>query len=445
MRDELLKAAIQTAVWIDKYSHTKSDTKWWDVLPGIDLPEDAFLLKNTSIYAGAAGVALFYLRLYASTNDEAYLENAKAGINFCISKYRGQEEFKTDSDYLRGTVIGFLNGACGGAYVSSLLYQVTGEKKYMDYAIRVSDDLLSVATEDGDKLYWYGEYGIIGEGSLILYLIDSYERYGDERYLKAAIKGARYISSKKEESPWGGYRWYVMPTDTFPTIRKAGGYFPGFEYGAAGCGYILTKVYEKSGEKEFLDVAKGAAEYIMAIADVKKDGVLVRYNDTYLTDLYYLGVCQGPVGTSRLFYALYENTKEPVYKDFLLKLTRGLINSKAPLIHSRGYWRTDCYCCGGAGMLEHYVNIYRLTKDKEYLELAYNAAESVIGESTEEGNTRRWYTAWNRHEPHTSDAYVGLYHGSAGNASALLYLRDCIESDKIKLPYLEDAYKTFNI
>ncbi len=442
MNDKLLIVAEETSEWIEKYSHNDGDTKWWDVLPGTELAKDEFLLKDTSLYAGAAGIALFYLRLYEASKNKKYLNNAIGGINYCIREYGGQKEFITKGDYLKGAVIGFLNGPAGGAYVSGLLYRITGDKKYKDFEIRVSEDLLATANENQDKIYWYGEYGIIGEGSLILYLVDLYEKYDDERYLEAAVKGARYISSKKEESPWGGYRWYVMPTDTFPTIRKPGGYFPGFEYGAAGCGYILTKVYEKSHKDEFLEVAKGAAKYIMAIADEKDGGVLVRYNDTYLKDLYYLGVCQGPVGTSRLFYALYENTKEEIYKDFLIKLTQGLINSKAPLIHSRGFWRTNCYCCGGAGMLEHYVNMYRFTKDKKYFDLANLAAESVIGESTQDEGTRRWYTSWNRHEPNKSDAYVGLYHGSAGNASALLYLRECANVNEIKLPYLEDAYKT---
>ena len=235
-----------------------------------------------------------------------------------------------------------------------------------------------------------------------------------------------------------------MPTDTFPTIGKAGGYFPGFEYGAAGCGYILASVYEYTKDEEFLDAAVKASEYILNVADYSQDkkAALVRYNDTYLTDLYYLGVCQGPVGTSRLFYKLYELTKEEKYKEFIVQLTEGLLATGAPAKHSEGYWRTNCYCCGAAGMLEHFINIHKLTANEKYLDAAYEAAETIIGESTYKGNKlRNWYTAWNRHEPDKSEAYTGLYHGSGGCAAALLSFAHYIGKGKILPAYLEDPYK----
>lgn len=307
--ERLIEKAIETAEWIEQYAHEDGDTKYWDVLPGKE-QTGSFLLKETGIYGGAPGVAFFFLRLYGVTNEEKYLQNAKAAINYVISRYRGQEDFRSDSEFLPGAEIGFLNGPAGGAFVASRLFELTGEKKYKDYAIRVTDDLIDSATQEDGKLFWYGNYGIIGEGSLILYLVDAYETYGAERFLEAAHLGAKYIVSKREEAPNGGYRWYAMDTAKFPTIGKAGGYFPGFEYGAAGSGYILAEVYEHTKDEELLETAVGAAKYIQSVAVYSDDqkAALVPYNDTYLPGLFYLGVCQGPVGTSRLFYKLYEIT-----------------------------------------------------------------------------------------------------------------------------------------
>lgn len=439
----LLEVTLETAEWIEQYSHIEGEQEWWDVWPGKKTENNELLLKDTSLYAGAAGIALFYLRIYTATKDEAWLEKAKAGINYCIAKYRGKEEFYTEEEYLPGAFIGFFNGAAGGAYVSNQLYQITGEKKYKEFAKKVADDVIEAANEENGMLYWYGFYGILGEGGLTLFLLDLYETYHEERYLTAAEKSARYIVQQKEVSPWGGYRWDVMSTESFPTIGKAGGYFPGFEYGAAGCGYILSKVYQYTKKKEYLEIAKAAAQYIVNIADYSEDGeaALVRYNDTYLTDLYYLGVCQGPVGTSRLFFSLYQVTGEEQYRDFVIKLTNGLLASGAPLKHSEGYWRTNCYCCGGAGMLEHFINVHKLTGDDTYLQAAYDAAEAIIGESTMQQKLRKWYTSWNRHEPDHSDAYIGLYHGSSGCASALLAFRQYLEDAAYLPPYLEDPYK----
>ncbi|MCR5742221.1 MAG: hypothetical protein K6F92_00630 [Lachnospiraceae bacterium] len=442
--EKLLKTVYETHEWLEKYSHKVEDRIWWDVLPQTDVCKDTFLLRDTSIYAGAAGIALFYLRLYKATGEEGWLKRAEGGINYVIGRYNGLENFKSNSEFLPGADIGFLNGPAGGAYVASRLYEVTGESRYRDYAISVTDDLISAAHEEEGALTWYGTYGIIGEGSLILYLLDAYETFKNPEYLKAAEKAARYIAGRKENAPVGGYRWYAMPTENFPTIRKKGGYFPGFEYGAAGCGYILASVYSYTGNEEFLDIAKGAATYITNLADYTDDtrAALVRYNDTYLTDLYYLGVCQGPVGTSRLFFKLYEITGEDAYREFVEKLSRGILVAGAPSKHSAGYWHTNCYCCGAPGMLEHFINIHKLTHDRVYLNAAYDAAQTIIGESTYLDGLRKWYTSWNRHEPFKSEAYTGLYLGSAGCASSLLTLSQYLSGSEDYAPYLEDPYKS---
>lgn len=441
--EKLLSATLETEKWLDQYSHKENDTESWEVLPGTKLDEDAFLLKDTNIYAGAAGIALFYLRLYVATKDEKWLNKSKAGINYVISKYKGIEDFKSDSPFLPGAAVGFLNSPAGGAYVASRIYEASGDENYKDFAIKVTKDVIASAKEENGAITWYGFYGILGEGGLILYLIDAYETYKDSEFLEAANKAAKYIADRKEDAPIGGYRWYVMPTESFPTIGKPGGYFPGFEYGAAGCGYILSSIYEYTKNEEYLEIAKKAAEFILNIADYSEDGeaALVRYNDTYLTDLYYLGVCQGPVGTSRLFFKLYELTGEEKYKDFIEKLTKGILATGAPAKHSEGYWRTNCYCCGAAGMLEHFINVHKLTGKGEYLQAAYEAAETLIGESTYKNELRNWYTAWNRHEPESSDPYIGLYHGSTGCASSLLTLSQYIAGKDYLPGYLEDPYK----
>ncbi len=438
----VLEAVYETERWVDQYRHEEEEASRWEVLPGKE-PDGPLLLSDTGIYAGAAGVALFYLRLYIADKNEKWLLRAKEGISYVIRKYRGVEDFHSDSEFLPGAEVGYLNSPAGGAYVATRLYEVTKEEKYRDFAIRVTKDCIRAGKEEEGTLTWYGCYGIIGEGSLILFFLDMYRTYQEEEFLQAAKKAALYIVNQKEETPWGGARWNAMPTEHFPTIGKPGGYFPGFEYGAAGCGFILASVYEYTKEEIFLRTAMEAAEYILNLADYSEDkeAALVRYNDTYLTDLYYLGVCQGPVGTSRLFYKLFELTGKDEYRNFIEQLTRGILSTGAPAKHSEGYWRTNCYCCGAPGMLEHFINIHKLTGKKEYLDAAYEAAEAIIGESTHQDLLRNWYTQWNRHEPESSLAYTGLYHGSLGCASSLLFFSQYLSGKDYITPYLEDPYK----
>ncbi len=442
-KERLLTVSQETLTWIGQYSHKDGDAEYWDILPGTDVPEAALLLKSTSLYGGAAGIALLYLRAYVTTGHKEYLEHAKAGIRYCIREYKGTDDYRSDSPFLAGAFIGFMNGPAGGGYAAHELYKITSDETYKAFALQTADDAIASAKDENGTLTWYGDYGILGEGSFALYFLELYKAYGIESYLDAAKKTAAYLLSQEEPAPQGGSRWNVMDTETFVTIRKPGGYFPGFEYGAAGCGYILAALYEVTEEKKYLTSARNAATYILTQATYTKDGraALVRYNDTYLTDLYYLGVCQGPIGTSRLFYKLYEITGEEPYKDFVLQLTEGLLASGAPKVHSPGYWRTNCYCCGAAGMLEHFINIHKWTGEPKYLDAAYDAARTLIGDSTEQDGTRMWYTAWNRHEPETSEAYTGLYHGSAGCAASLLALAQYAEDGSGLPGYLEDPYK----
>ena len=440
--ETLLKTVLETERWLEKYSHREGDSRYWEVMPEKETDPEGLLLKDTSLYAGSAGISLFYLRLYLAAKEDIWLEKAREGIHHVIRNYRGIEDFRTDAQFLAGAYIGYLNSPAGGAYAAGWLYEITKEEQYRLFAMKVAEDVISAAKEENGTLTWYGFYGILGEGGLILFLLDAYQRYGKEEYLIAAEKAGRYIAERKEAAPSGGARWYVMPTDTFPTIGKAGGYFPGFEYGTAGTGYLFACLYEQTGKWEYLGLAEEAAEYVAGIADVSEDGeaALVKYNDPWLPDLYYLGVCQGPVGTSRLFFKLHELTGKQEYLKFVEQLTNGLISAGAPLVHSEGYWRTNCYCCGAAGMLEHFVNMHRLTGRAEYLKAACEAAEAILGESTVKDQLRNWYTAWNRHEPDKSEAYTGLYHGSAGCASALLYFRQYLLDQMDTVPYLEDPY-----
>ena len=92
-------------------------------------------------------------------------------------------------------------------------------------------------------------------------------------------------------------------------------------------------------------------------------------------------------------------------------------------------------------MLEHLINIHKLTGDEKYLNEAIKAAEIIIGDSTYNEGLRNWYTSWNRHEPFKSEAFTGLYHGTSGCAASLLTLAGYIDNDIPKAFYLEDSYK----
>ena len=440
--EKLLDPVLETAAWLEDYEHEDEEGRiYWDILPGKDIATNLTLTSRTSLYGGTAGIALFFLRLYRVTKDKKWLEKAEGGVKYLIAEDQGDRPY---SDYGEGTLLGIptglFNGPTGGAYVSYLLYETTGIEAYKKYAIDTAHTLISVKNLSEKGSYWSGQIGILSDGGLVLFLIWLYEKTGNEEYLKTADDTGRYIASKAEETD-GGVRWQCMDSVAFGLGKN--GYFPGFFYGTAGTGYILAKLYEQTRNDEYLRLAVKASEYLIKIADTSSDNkaALIRYNDPYVPRMHYLGVCQGPIGTSRLFYELYKITDDKKYYEWILKLTEGVLYAGAPKIHSKGYWHTYCYCCGAAGMTEHFAEIYELTGDKKYLEAAKDSADVLIGDSNLDDGKRRWYTAWNRHAPDEVECWSGLYLGSSGCASSLLYLYNEL-NDKADIgKYIEDPFK----
>ena len=438
--ERYLEAVLETAAWLEEYEHVSDKGTKWDILPEKEIDPDLTLTSQTSLYGGTAGIALFFLRLYRVTKDTKWLTKAKGGVDFVISEYKGVDEY---SDYGEGTLLGIptglYNGPAGGGYVSYLLYETTKDEKYLDHSFRVADDLLSVQTLLQGKGYWSGQIGIISDGGLALFLIWLFEKTGNRNYLEGADALGRYIVSKKENAETG-VRWQCMDTVAFGLGKN--GFFPGFFYGTAGTGYILAKLYERTGNEEYLELAKKAADYLSDIADRSQDdtAALLRYNDPYVPKMHYLGMCQGPVGSSRLFYELFKITGNESYREWILKLTNGVLKTGAPKIHSKGYWHTYSYCCGAAGMAEHFTEVYELTGDEKYLKAAEDAADVLIGDSNLDDGKRRWYTAWNRHAPGEVECWSGLYLGSAGCASSILYYYNQLTAKADIGKYVEDPF-----
>ena len=277
-----------------------------------------------------------------------------------------------------------------------------------------------------------------------------FEKTQDRRYYDAALSTAYYIADQAEPVPLGsgqtGKRWYAFDSEGAGYGGK--GYFPGYFHGTAGSAYLLAEIYELSGVNEFMDLAKAGASYIMDIADEDPNAyggegaALVRYNDPLFPDIYYIGQCQGAAGTSKLFYKLYELTREKAYFDEVIKLTNGMIASGAPAKHSRGFWHVENYCCGAAGMLEHFLHVYDLTGNGKYYDKAMECADILVRDSfNDDGQGRRWYTVTNRHMPQELLAPCGLYNGSLGIANSLLELYNHNIRHKELPGYIDDPYR----
>lgn len=443
---DFVEYAQQTASWIKTTGQISKFGKTWNQSP--DSKEDFTdypMLTPKSLYGGSAGVGLFYLRLYQTTKNEEYLEEAKSAAKEIIETDEGSAFYERTLNSkasgsklvhvknMPGWAAGYYNGPTGGGYFIIKLYELTKKEEYKNYAVKVADDLLAAAKKSDEGIYWSEQNDLCGDAGFVTYLADIYKLTGDKKYLEAAVSFGNFLLSKGKSAPNGGKYWNVVdltiidfPKDVF-WVNNA--------HGTSGVGWIFAILYKISKDEKFLEAAKEAAKYIEEIAVGDENAVLVPYLDSLergpSTEFYYLSTCHGPAGTSLLFHLLYKITGEKEYLDWVLRLSRGIIKAGAPEIFSRGYWQSQALCCGTPGLLEHFVSVYKLTKNPEFLEYAKRAAKTVVGQSFvpdadgdiyHQKKIRRWSGAWWRTIPTDVHSYTGLYIGSAGNAWALLSL-----------------------
>lgn len=451
--EDYIALAEETARWLKTNEFATPNGKRWKQAP--DSKEDFSdypMLTEKALYGGSAGIGLFYLRLYQATGNAEYLAEARAaaadiiatdeGVGFYERTLHmsGTEDKRVHVKNMPGWAIGPGNGPSGGAYLALKLYEVTHEAVYKEFAIKVADDLLAAAKEVPEGIYWSEQGDLTGDAGFIPFLVSVFAATRNEKYLKAAHAVGKFLVPKGRPAPRGGKFWNVVDLTIINFPKDV--FWVNLAHGTSGMGLAFAILYRATKDEVFLEAAKAAAAYIKGLAVGDEDAVLVPYLDSLdrgpSTEFYYLSTCHGPAGTALLFKALYKITHEPEDLAWVKKLSRGLIKAGAPERYSRGYWKSQALCCGAPGLLEHFVGVYRLTGEEEFLAYAVRAAEVVVGESFVDDSpdiykaatSRRWLGNWWRTIPSEVHSYTGLGLGSAGNAWTLLSLAAVLKRER---------------
>lgn len=91
---------------------------------------------------------------------------------------------------------------------------------------------------------------------------------------------------------------------------------------------------------------------------------------------------------------------------------------------------------GTPGILEHFISMYKITGEDEFLGYAKRTARFIISQSVvsdepgdiyKQQKKRNWYGNWWRTIPQNVHSYTGLYIGTTGNAWSLLSLAGVLE------------------
>ncbi len=430
--EDYLRAAIETANWIDTLAVKTEHGRIWKALPeGQEgYREDVPMFTSKSMYDGSAGIGIFLIRLYEATSDERWLKEAEEAAAHIIATQVGPEWYEhTLHSEVKGIIpvpgwaAGSYNGPVGEAYFLEDLYQVTRKQEYRDFVLRTADVLMEAASRDERGLFWSEQEDITADGGFIVFLDIVYRCTGIRKYLDFASEAAERVAKDALNAPNGGKFWKLLDLSMIDFPKDTT--FPNWSHGTTGTAWMFAALYQDTGKQEFLELAKAGLEYAMNISVGDEKGRLIPYQDHPVTgptyDKYYLSTCHGPVGSTLAFREVYEVTGEELYKNWTIELSRGIVKAGAPERHSWGFWNCQCQCCGTAGILEHFAEMYEYTGEKEFYDYMIRTADVLLSDSDHRTpGSRTWYDSWWRTIPTRVVSYPGLYVGAAGCGSSLL-------------------------
>jgi lantibiotic modifying enzyme len=390
------EAAMAAARWIEMNSlETKHGVVW-----AAD-PNDRKSV-NTTLYAGTPGPILFFLEAYRYTGNRIFLEEARRGADALLASISKSDE------------AGLYEGLAGSGFTLGEAYLITGETRYRAGALQCVRWLKEKTQETPDGIHWNDVTDIIagssGTGLFLLWVADTLHAQGAE---ELAARAGDHLVAIGQKEPGGGLSWMMDPT--YPREM------PNFSHGAAGVAYFLATLYRFTGRRKYLDAALAGANYLLSISDLNNRYCMI-YHDNQNKNLFYLGWCHGPAGTARLFYRLYQDTRDPKWMALVKKSAEAIVANGGPeKVVIPGVWHNVSVCCGVTAEAQFFYDVYLLTHDSKWLTEATEASNRLLNLSDTEAGGYRWVQVETRVQPDIAIAQTGYMQGASGIGMWLLH------------------------
>lgn len=368
-------------------------------------PEYAEAPEKTpsSLYAGGAGVLLFLENAAALLGDRKLRQLADQCAKGLVEAEREEGE-------------GLYTGEAGVGFALLARAKLAEDPGALRAARRIADALLARMQGEEESARWSDSYDIIsGAAGTLLFLLEFGEHSGEARYLEAARRAGRWLAEEGEAAGEGLRTW--------PPRKGGARHYPNFSHGTAGIAYALARVAEATGDTACLEAALAGAEWLLANAKEDAGGLCWFHYAPGAESSFREGWCHGPAGTGRLFLYLASWTGEERYLE-AARRSGDWILAKWPDPGAEGS-RTRFYspslCCGAAGVLDHFVDLYRATGEARYRDYARSVGACLLRLSKTERDARKW-TNYDR-----PDEKGLVYHGLSlmlgASGAGLAFLR----------------------
>lgn len=436
MEEKYLQAAKAAYEFINTRKRNGEKGIYWsmeDGAKGRDIYYD-----EISLYAGASGIICFLLGLYRETAEQHFYEEAAQAGEYIVWRWNHDRELKRNfSKYA------FSSGWSGAGFALSQLYLAGKDKVFADTVSEIVTEIIGAENCEGDGYRWSSYPGIVGEAGTVLFLLYAADVFSREDWKKSAIDAGRMFLGKG--------RWVDKTKRVYlgvdPTYFHAKPDYidPNFPMGTAGIGYTLLRLYEESGEPEFLEAVKGIPEYMDYAAVKIKRGRLLPHGLPDRANLFYVGYCHGPVGTNRFYYKLAQVTGEEKYLAAIQELNEGLKDIGAPGKRSEGYWNCYNLCCGTAGLVQMQIGLWAAFGKQENLDAAIEAGEELLAgaqwSGEKEGSLQAsWDFALDRIAPGRTCTPIGFLDGAAGIGAVLLQLHQASQGKLESVRFVDDPF-----
>ncbi len=418
-----LDGARRAAAWIRSVAVTTPNGRDW--------PPDPLkpATLNPSLYAGTPGVVLFFLELARATGDRSYLDDAARGALTLMALATSAAPYMTTAP-ARGA--GLWEGLAGSAFVLLETGRATGDRRFTDAAMRLTDTIVRQAKTAGAGVEWSDTTDVIsGSAGTGLYLLYAAREFNQPALTHLAGRaGLRLIELARKEG--SGLKWAM--DSKFPRLM------PNFSHGTAGIAYFLSALYGETRDRRFLDAAVAGARYLQSVAKTEGDVCLIFHDEPDGKDLYYLGWCHGPVGTARLFFRLYQVTDDRQWLTWVQKSAQALRASGIPEARTPGFWNNVGQCCGSAGVADFFLALWRETGDRRDLEFARRMIDDMLARATSAAGGLKWIQAEHRSQPDLLIAQTGYMQGASGIGSALVHFATALDRRLVGIRFPDSPY-----
>lgn len=240
-----------------------------------------------------------------------------------------------------------------------------------------------------------------------------------ESPLEVAEKAATWVISQAENGN-PGYKW-----------KGWGGFYnPTFQWGAAGIGTFLLKLYDTTGNATYRSYAKGAGDWIVSKAIPAAGGYQWPHYDNENTYGWRTTAQEnGAAGVGEFLLKLYKETGNVTYLSYAEGAARWMMSMQTPQGYIY-YGVSGGEHVGRESMTATFMlHIGKETGNDSYVQIAKDNAEWLINTAVTENSGYKWIYEghYDIGGPYLAATFLYEMYESLGNISYLQYANGAIQ------------------